>query len=473
MPNLPPMCQYFTPDGPYFVGDCMPFWHDGVFHLYWLLDEDHHRGGGGLGYHQWAHASTRDLVHWEHHPLALGIDADWEGSICTGSLLWHEGTYYAFYAVRRPDWSQHFHLATSPDGVHFTKLGPEPMLSPPEGYAPEHFRDPVCFRDPATGLFHVLITAERRDPPALRGGCLAHLTSPDLREWTVQEPFLFPGFHDVPECPDYFHWNGWYYLVFSNDGVARYRMSREPFGPWLTPPVDSFDGPMARVLKTAAFGPDRRLGLAFLPSLDGDRDAGGWLYAGNAVFREIIQHPDGTLGTTFPREMTPFGGAALELPVTALTPGVTITGEGVTLDATDGFGAAVLEPVPADFHLTVTLTPQGPVAAYGLGLRGRGDYEAGYELRLSPTLQQVDLRPVGARSLHHDPGRTLRAVEGLQEPVQLEVICQGDIIDVCVGGRRTLVTRLPEQRGDRLFLFCQHGAVVLSELVIRPLLQRK
>ena len=37
-----------------------------------------------------------------------------------------------------------------------------------------------------------------------RGGCLAHLTSNDLQNWKVVEPFLVPGELTVPECPDYF-----------------------------------------------------------------------------------------------------------------------------------------------------------------------------------------------------------------------------------------------------------------------------
>jgi beta-fructofuranosidase len=47
--------QYFKPEGLFFAGDPMPFFHDGVFHLFWLLDENHHKGKGGLGGHQWAH----------------------------------------------------------------------------------------------------------------------------------------------------------------------------------------------------------------------------------------------------------------------------------------------------------------------------------------------------------------------------------------------------------------------------------
>src|SRR5690349_324478 len=99
--------QYSRPGGNLFAGDCMPFFHEGCFHLFYLLDEDHHRGRDGLGGHQWAHASTRDLVDWELHPLAIPLTEDREGSICTGSVIYHGGRYHAFYATRLRDYTQH------------------------------------------------------------------------------------------------------------------------------------------------------------------------------------------------------------------------------------------------------------------------------------------------------------------------------------------------------------------------------
>ena len=36
--------QYWKPEGAFFVGDCIPFWHDGVYHLFYLLDENITRG---------------------------------------------------------------------------------------------------------------------------------------------------------------------------------------------------------------------------------------------------------------------------------------------------------------------------------------------------------------------------------------------------------------------------------------------
>ncbi len=308
--------QYFKPPGDHFAGDCMPFFHDGVFRLYYLLDEGHHQALGGLGGHQWAQASTGDLVNWEHHPLALPLDREWEGSICTGSVLFHEGVYYAFYATRRRDWKQHLNMATSPDGISYTKANGT-LASPPSGYSPYHFRDPMAFRDIEDGSFHLLVTAEL-EPFAVpgRGGCLAHLVSKDLQEWRQVEPLLIPGLPGAPECPDYFSWNGWYYLVFSNEGVARYRMSRHPYGPWLKPLVEALDGPAARVMKTAAYGAERRIGAAWIGTRRGNLDRGDFEFGGNILLREIVQVPDGTLETCFLPEgllMLPDGFAGRRL----------------------------------------------------------------------------------------------------------------------------------------------------------------
>ena len=79
--------QYFKPAGRFFVGDCMPIFHDGVFRLYYLLDEGHFGAPNGLGGHQWAQASTTDLVQWTGHPLAIPLTDPREGAICTGSVL--------------------------------------------------------------------------------------------------------------------------------------------------------------------------------------------------------------------------------------------------------------------------------------------------------------------------------------------------------------------------------------------------
>ncbi len=451
--------QYYKPAGNFFAGDAMPFFQDGIFHLYYLLDEGHHKALNGLGGHQWAHASTTDLIHWQHYPLALAIDEEFEKSICTGSIFFYEGIYYAFYATRLANWYQHLSLATSTDGIHFTKIAPNPLASPPVGYSPLHFRDPKPFQDPQTGLFHLLVSA-MLEAPALtgRGGCLAHLTSPDLQDWTQHEPFIIPGYRDVPECPDLFEWNGWYYLIFSNFLSARYRMSRHPLGPWTKPPVDTLDGVLARVMKTAEFTGNRRIGVAWLGTREGDRDDGKPQWGGNLLLRELIQYADGTLGSKFPAEMLPQRGNPLPLAWLPLTASLKIEAAALHLAATHSLEVAALRGLAQNLHIRLNIHADKNAAAFGVRLRGTGNFEHGYELIFQPQERMV--------KLHEE---TLYAVAGLDQPFVLELILKDDIIDVCIDNRRCMINRCPEQKGDTLFLFARNAEVTFSEIEIRAL----
>ncbi len=433
----------------------MPFFHNGTYHLYYLLDEGHGVSRQGLGNHQWAHASTTDLVNWTHHPLAIPITEDWEGSICTGSMFWHEGIFYGFYATRMVDFSQHVGVAVSRDGVTFTKTNLR--ISPPMGYHPHHFRDPHVFRDETTGLFHMLVTSQLVNHPVpFRAGCLAHLVSDDLKTWRFEDPFLVPGYGGVsePECAEYFYWNGWYYLVFGICGVARYRMSKNPFGPWICPPVDAFEAPMLWVMKSAPFPGNRRIGAAFLAGRDGNRDAGHMLWAGNVVFRELIQQSDGTLGIKFVPEMIS-GGSPQPVTFLPLTANVSRDGKKITFNSSSTFDVGVLDVVPVDTRITLRVSPQPEARCFGLRLRGAGRYESGYDLVFRPAEGTVELRD-----------QSISCVSGLDKPFDLQIVMKEDIIDVCVDHRRCLINRLPELKGTRLFFFAHNSRVAFEEITI-------
>ncbi len=457
--------QYFKPSGNHlFVGDCMPFFHDGTFHLFYLLDEDHHAMRNRLGGHQWAHATSTDLMQWTHHPLAIGITNEWEGSICTGSTLYANGLFYGFYATRMRDRTQHLSLATSHDGIHFQKIEPNPLASPPQGYDPYHYRDPFVFRDGRTGLYHLLVTACLEEYPIYdRGGCLAHLVSTDLMRWEVQEPFIGPGLPGglpgAPECPDYFFWNEWYYVVFGHGVTAHYRMSREPFGPWRRPMADVFDSPAARVMKTAAFTGDRRIGAAWIGTREDHKDSGSFQFGGNVVFREIIQCEDGTLGTKFPSEMIPRMGEALPLEPIPLTSHTTGGAGQVRLQAEEGLEVAMLSGIPENAYLSATVRSNAQAALFGLCLKGAGQLQSGYDLRFLPFESRVELFD-----------QAITSVDGLSNTFTLEVVLKDDLIDVCIDQRRCIINRCPELHGDRLFFYAHNATVVFDAIVVRPLI---
>lgn len=451
--------QYFKPEGSRFVGDCMPFFHAGRFHLFYLLDENHHAGLNGLGGHQWAHASTTDLVHWQQHPLALAVEEEWEASICTGSVFWHEGVFHAFYATRKPDWTQHLSHAASSDGVTFVKTRPIPVLPVPAGYDPLHFRDPFVFQD-EDGRFQMLITARKADYPLPdRGGCLLRLSSADLLDWRVEGPLLFPGNADdyagIAECPDYFMWNGWHYLIFGQGLATHYRMARDFRGPWQRPPNPLLDSRLMAVMKTAPFGANRRIGAAWIGTRKGDEDKGAMQWGGNLVLRELVQAPNGSLSTKFVPELSVANVTRLEPVLLPLTPGVQGDSHSLTLDAPNGQAAAAFVDFPHDFQLDCRVIPQKDNARFGLGLRGSGIFEDYYALTFDAGLRTVTLAD-----------QACLGVAEITEPFQLQVICRGDIIDVCIGDTRCLINRLPKKQGNRLFWFCENGAVAVEEMAL-------
>ncbi len=448
---LGPQCdsmQYWRPRGHNTgVGDCMPFFHDGRFHLFYLFDRRHHGSKWGLGAHQWAHASSTDLVHWEQHPMAIPITEQWEGSICTGSVFFHDGVYYAHYATRMPDGKQHLAHAVSTDGIHFDKTPPNPLASPQDGYDPMHYRDPLVFEE--NGLFHMLVTARFTDK---RDGCIAQLLSKDLRTWDLAEPFIVPG--RVTDCPDYFEWNGWHYLF----AEFVYWMSREPLGPWTSPPLDRLD--VMYVPKTAAFTGNRRIYVSWLPD-------GGW--AGNAVFRELIQHEDGTLGTNFVPEMTPSCGEALDLASMAILPGVEIEGTALRMNAANGAVNAALEHAPRDIRLSMQVKPEPGMSGFGLAFHGDKDRRKGCALKFDSAGQRVAFT-----ADDDDAGKTketdcaIEHVDGLDRTFSLEVVVKDDIIDVCIDHRRTIITRY-KGAGEGLSFLVRYGTVTMDTVELRPL----
>ncbi len=452
--------QYFKPSGDLFVGDCIPFFHEGTYFLYWLLDSAHHAALNGLGGHQWTLSTTKDLRNWKHHPIILGIDEDWEKSICTGSVAYANKKFYAFYATRlinsEGKVNEQLSYAISSDGVHFTKQKPNPFYTSAPGYSKRDFRDPKLIVD-SDGVFHLLVSS-KKEKAVMQGteGSLVHLTSKDLKNWDVEHPVL-TGQGSVPECPDYFYWNGWYYLIYGHHGNTFYVMSRHEYGPWEEPRHQTLNEDFSNVAKTAEFVGGRRIAAAWIPSRKDNKDNMREIFGGNAVFREVIQHDDGTLGTKFPPEMIPATGAPLKLNVKydSMT---SKENESYLVRAPNGVGAAHVDNIPINCRITMEIEPMGNSEEYGLYLRSDAKAAGGYKLSFSPTNQAVTLA-----------NTSITAVSGLNNIIKVDVIMKHDIIDVNVDNRRCIVNRLPEQKGTVLWLFAKHGNVRFKSIEVSPL----
>lgn len=219
----------WRPEENVFVGDCMPYIKDGVFHLLYLKDRHHHRSKWGLGAHQWAHVSSEDMHRWQIHPMAVEITDPEEGSICTGSWIRNGEKEYLFYTVRRgKGLSAPIRRSVSTDGYHFEKDTAFEFVLP-ERYNVRSARDPKVILG-EDGRFHMFLTTQLVEE---NRGCLAHLVSDDLDRWEdVGTPIYIAEDATHPECPDYIAYNGKYYLIFSLRGQAHYMVSDRPFDGW-------------------------------------------------------------------------------------------------------------------------------------------------------------------------------------------------------------------------------------------------
>jgi beta-fructofuranosidase len=451
--------QYFKPQGNLFVGDCIPFYHNHTYYLYWLLDSAHHKALGGLGGHQWALSTSTDLKTWVQHPVVLGIDEVWEKSICTGSVEFYKGKFYAFYATRLIDpagkVNEQLSYAISDDGIHFVKQKPNPFYTSAPGYSKRNFRDPKVVIDP-DGTFHLFVASSIDSSLTHDNGALVHLVSKDLKNWTVKKPLIY-GQADVPECPDYFQWKGWWYLIYGRGGNTFYLKSRHPYGPWEYPRYQALNEDWINVAKTAEFNGGRRIVAGWIPSRRDGVDNGREIFGGNIALRELGQDPDGTLSTSFPAEAVPAAGAPIALH--AVHDSLTVEGAGAySIRSTAGMGAVFFSDLPPDCSISFDADPAMLTEEYGCFLKSDAHGGSGYRLSFS-----ADNAEVGLAETH------ISAVNGLSKKVSVRIIMKGDIIDVCIGNRRCIVDRLYEQKGSWFGLYAKHGAVAFSNLTIAPL----
>ncbi|HEY9127735.1 MAG TPA: hypothetical protein VIM62_11445, partial [Acidobacteriaceae bacterium] len=358
--------------------------------------------------------------------------------ICTGSVFFNGGKYYAFYATRMRDRSERLAMAVGDDSIHFKKIVPTEFAEPQKPYVHGPNRDPFVFE--AEGKFHMLATAAIPSANGKTEGALEHLTSSDLKDWKVEaEPFLRSGTEEQPECSDLFRWKGWYYLLYSLSGVTHYKIAKSPLGPWAKPENDILDGPEAIVMKAAAFRGDRFLTTGFLQHDN--------RYGGDLVFRELVQEKDGSLGSKFPREM--------------MRPTVSTSVQAPDLRASTGSASSEISLGGAtQLNASLHLDGEGSAAlVLDLG-DGKSERLVFDSAKRTVTWTDADGKPEHA---------VLKNVTELSASPAFVLVLHGTIADLQLDGRRTLVHRLSaEPRGLKLEAQKSDASLTqLTEVAIR------
>ena len=202
---------------------CAPVFYKGLYHMFFQYNP----GASVWGDMHWAHAVSRDMVHWQHRPVALaptprGADS---AGVFTGSMVLQDGKPVAIYTgVRKvPHAQATIHdaandlqesqcLATpTDDSLDTWQKLPQPVIAaPPEGMQVQGFRDPAPWRE-KDGWYMVVASGRKGI-----GGNVLLYKSADLRRWQFVKIFAegkpVPGKTDLDavntgemwECPDFF-----------------------------------------------------------------------------------------------------------------------------------------------------------------------------------------------------------------------------------------------------------------------------
>lgn len=292
---------FYEPEGAWF-GDCMPFYHDGIFYVYHQRDT---RDPKPFEPFEWSLATTKDFVHYEDKGVAIPKEGedDPEQYIFAGSVFEGEGKFHAIYTAFNRNYaaqgkpSQVLMSAVSDDLLHWEKSG-KFVLPAPEGYDGNDWRDPYIFWDDESKQYIMILGARKLDGKKVRTGCTVWFTSKNLEAWEFQGDFWAPGTYSMHEMPDIFKIGDWWYLLtteYSEKCKTVYRMSRSLKGPWIAPVDDAFDGRAYYAARSCSDGEHRYL-FGWVPTKEGYNDMGNWHWGGTLVAHEVYQRPDGTLG---------------------------------------------------------------------------------------------------------------------------------------------------------------------------------
>lgn len=298
---------YKTKD-PTAVADCIPFYENGVYHIFYLLDL---RDPNNIGT-PWCKITTTDFVHFKDHGemLKRGTHEEYDMYVFTGSVIKdQDGLYHIWYTGHNTimdlgNYLQAVMHAVSKDLEHWIKI-PEDTFTACEGYEIRDWRDPYVYFDEEDQLFHMLLSTRKEDGPTRRRGTTAMLVSSDNKHWKMSETFYEPELYYAHECPDLFKMGEWYYHVFSEFSryhTTRYVMAKSLKGPWIKPENDKFDGRAFYAAKTVSDG-KRRFVIGWNPTKENHIDSGVWQWGGNVEIHEIIQNKDGSLSVKIPKEI--------------------------------------------------------------------------------------------------------------------------------------------------------------------------
>jgi hypothetical protein len=303
--NDMPYVQYWTPRGHNsWVGDVTTIYYADRYHVFYLFDRRHHASKFGVGGHYFEHFSTTDFKIWTEHEAATPIEKQWE-TFGTGTPFVFNDKLYISY------------------GLHTSRIYPDEITMHPLQI--DYFnknKKTGFFRFDSDQLFPSGATysvSEDGLSSFQKSGVLFHYCeNPSVYVTDNGKLRLFANYRakgtwesetieggwkcineDFPpggDCTFYFQWGNFEYII---GGFVDLWMKRKgsPDDSWVdmvNNGLDFYNG--INVPSVSKIKDGRFLMAGWFPIR-------GW--GGPFVIHEMIQYPDGRIGTKWMNELIP------------------------------------------------------------------------------------------------------------------------------------------------------------------------
>ncbi len=452
-PRISREIQYWTPQGHNtWVGDVATFYHQGRYHIFYLFDRRGHGSKFGKGGHYFEHLSTTDFKTWIEHDAATPIEAQWE-TIGTGTPFIFDNKLCLSY------------------GLHTTRIYPkeQTMLPLQWDYYNTHgvtgsFRYDTIHGYPAGStysisedgisnfrktkiLFHPCENPSVYTDPEGRLRMLANYGAKGTWEsksinggWRSINPNFPPG----GDCTFFFRWGNYDYVIggFTGFWTKPANAPEDKFIDGVKAGLDFYNG--MNVPAVTEIKDDRFLLAGWIPMA-------GW--GGSLTIHEMVQSPDGRIGTKWMKEIIPATqkekSLAKEIKETStfatvsssflltfdVEPGTDLTGK---------LGALFLGADGENNACEVQISPKAKKAQYG---KGQLQNFSGTEKSLREGGSPSSARNYAIENLANtDKAFTVRII------VKYEDKFGGSQIDTEIAGQRTMIAFRPDLKVEKLVL---------------------
>ena len=452
--------MFYRAPGKAVCADVIPFFEDGEFKLFYLRDyRDIEAHGEGC---PWCLLTTKDLVHYEDKgPVLLrGEEDEQDLYVFTGCCIKAGEEYVIYYTGHNPHLrakgfpEQKILRATSRDLIHWEK-DKSFVFAAPDWLEMHDFRDPFVFFDEEKKKYCMLIAGRlKNEDPVFSKGVTLIAYSDDLLHWEVdKEPFFAPHAYFTHECPDLFKMGDWWYLVFSeftDKIVTTYRMSRSPYGPWISPKVNNFDGHAFYAAKSVSDG-RRRILLGWNCIKLGEKDDAPWQWGGTIIPHEIVQEKDGTLNVKCPDEIAAqYAKELLGNVQREERAGYSLGGEGKSL--------IHLGNLPENGKIEMTFTASDDRGDFGVYMRADEELDSFYAVKFEPRFNRLalDIQPREDNTRHTQIDVERYCPIRAGEKNKLLIIFEGSVLEVYVNDKVAMSARMFDRKEGKFGVFAHN-----------------